>query len=98
MVEAKRPRISIDVNPELRRRIRLAAAAQDMSVTDYCREVLTRHLRQGADQEDARRDRALEALEMARLFRERVFGDRTLATDSARLIREAREERLRQLP
>jgi uncharacterized protein (DUF1778 family) len=98
MVEAKRPRISIDVTPDLRRRIRLAAASQDMSVTDYCREVLTRHLRQEADREDARRDRALEALEMARRFRERVFGDRILTPDSSELIREAREERLRQLP
>ena len=98
MTEPRRPRISIDVTPELRRRIRLAAAAQDMSVTQYCREILTRHLRQEADQEDARRDRALEALEMARRFRERVFGDRILTPDSVELIREAREERLRQLP
>lgn len=98
MTEPKRPRISIDVTPELRRRIRLAAAARDMSATEYCREMLTRHLRQEADGEDARRERALEALERARRLRERTFGDRVLTPDSAELIREAREERLRQLP
>jgi uncharacterized protein (DUF1778 family) len=98
MAEVNRPRISIDVTPDLRRRIRLAAAARDMSVTEYCREILTRHLRQEADGQDARRERALEALEMARRFRERVFGERILTPDSAELIREAREERLRRLP
>ena len=98
MAEPQRPRISIDVTPELRRRVRLAAAERDMSVTEYCREVLARHLRQEAEREEARRDKALEALEMARRFRERVFGDRILRPDSAELIREGREERLRQLP
>jgi hypothetical protein len=98
MGDVKRPRISIDVTPNLRRRIRLAAAARDMSVTEYCREVLTHHLIPGADGQDERRQRALQALEMARRFRERVFGDRVLTPDSAELIREAREERLRQLP
>jgi ribosome-binding protein aMBF1 (putative translation factor) len=98
MAEVNRPRISIDVTPDLRRRIRLAAAARDMSVTEYCREILTRHLRQEADGQDGRRERALEALEMARRFRERVFADRILTPDSAELIREAREERLRRLP
>jgi len=98
MAEPKRPRLSIDITPELRRRVRLAAAAQDMSVTEYCREILTRHLRQEADGQDARRERALEALQRARRLRESIFGDRVLTPDSAELIREAREERLRQLP
>jgi hypothetical protein len=98
MTEPKRPRISIDLTPEFRRRIRLAAAERDMSVTEYCREILTHHLHQQADGEDARRERALEALEIARRFRERVFGDRILTPDSSELIREDREERLRQLP
>lgn len=30
-----RPRITIDVNPELRREIRLEAAKRDVSITDY---------------------------------------------------------------
>ena len=98
MADVKRPRITIDVTPEFRRRIRLAAAARDMSVTEYCREVLTRHLIPETDGQDERRQRALEAIERARRFRERVFGDRVLTPDSAELIREAREERLRQLP
>jgi hypothetical protein len=98
MTEPKRPRVSIDVSPELRRRIRLAAAARDVSVTEYCREILAHHVAQDDDGQDARRERALEALEMARRFRERVFSDRILTPDSAELIHEAREERLRQLP
>jgi hypothetical protein len=98
MAEPKRPRISIDVTPDLRRRIRLAAAARDMSITEYCREVLARHLVQETDGQDARRERALKALESVNRLRERIFGDRILTTDSAELIREDREERLRELP
>lgn len=98
MAEPKRPRISIDVTPELRRRIRLAAARRDMSVTEFCRDVLTRHLVEDAEGEDARRERRLEALESLKRLREQIFGDRILETDSADLIREAREERLRELP
>ena len=32
---AKRPRISVDVEPELRRRLRLAAARRDLTVSQY---------------------------------------------------------------
>jgi hypothetical protein len=43
---AKRPRISVDVDPEIRRRIRLAAARRDVSVRQYVTDALQERLRE----------------------------------------------------
>jgi uncharacterized protein (DUF1778 family) len=43
---AKRPRISIDVRPELRRRLRLAAAKHDRTVQQYVLEAIEERLRE----------------------------------------------------
>jgi hypothetical protein len=40
----KRARFSIDVEPELRRRVKLAAAARDLSVREYVEAILRRAL------------------------------------------------------
>jgi len=42
----KRPRISIDVAPLLRRRLRLAAARRDLGVRQYLLEVIEERLRE----------------------------------------------------
>ena len=42
----KRPRISIDVQPEVRRRLRLAAARRDMTVREYVLEAIEERLRE----------------------------------------------------
>jgi hypothetical protein len=43
---AQRPRISVDVDPEIRRRIRLAAAKRDVSVRQYITDALQERLRE----------------------------------------------------
>lgn len=40
-----RVRLSVDVEPELRRRVRMAAASRDQSVKEWLEEVLERELR-----------------------------------------------------
>src|SRR3954453_12186673 len=48
----RRTRLSIDVEPELRRRIEIAAAARDLSVREYVEAILRQALEaeaQGAD-------------------------------------------------
>jgi uncharacterized protein (DUF1778 family) len=49
----KRPRISIDVVPETRRRLRLAAAKRDLTVRQYILQVLEERLQEdlGAEAE-----------------------------------------------
>jgi len=51
---AKRPRISVDVPPEVRRRIRLAAAKRDLTVGQYVLEAIEEQLREdlGEDSEE----------------------------------------------
>lgn len=49
---AKRPRISIDVRPELRRRLRLAAARRDLTVRQYLLEVIEERLRDDLGREE----------------------------------------------
>ena len=43
---AKRPRISIDVAPEVRRRLRLAAAKRDLTIRQYVLEAIEERLRE----------------------------------------------------
>lgn len=52
---AKRPRISVDVDPDLRRRIRLAAAKRDLTVSEYVLGAVDEWLRQdiGSEAEEA---------------------------------------------
>jgi hypothetical protein len=42
----RRPRISIDVHPEVRRRLRLAAAKRDLSVGRYILDAIEERLRE----------------------------------------------------
>jgi uncharacterized protein (DUF1778 family) len=50
----KRPRISIDVHPQVRRRLRLAAAKRDLSVTRYILDAIEERLREDlGDDRDA---------------------------------------------
>ena len=48
----KRPRISVDVLPEVRRRLRLAAAKRDVSVQQYVIEAIEEQLREDLGEED----------------------------------------------
>jgi len=48
----KRPRISIDVTPELRRRLRLAAAGRDQTIRQYILQVLEERLEEDLTEKD----------------------------------------------
>lgn len=48
----KRPRISVDVLPEVRRRLRLAAAKRDLTIRQYVLEAIEEHLREDLGEED----------------------------------------------
>lgn len=49
---AKRPRISVDVVPEVRRRLRLAAAKRDLTVRQYVLEAIEERLREDLGDEE----------------------------------------------
>jgi uncharacterized protein (DUF1778 family) len=48
----KRPRISVDVLPAVRRRLRLAAAKRDVSVQQYVIQAIEEQLREDLGEED----------------------------------------------
>jgi uncharacterized protein (DUF1778 family) len=48
---AKRPRISVDVVPDVRRRLRLAAAKRDVTVGQYVLEAIEERLREDVGEE-----------------------------------------------
>jgi len=48
---SKRPRISVDVQPDVRRRLRLAAAKRDLTVRQYVLEAIDERLREDLGQE-----------------------------------------------
>ena len=50
--EAKRPRISVDVLPQVRRRLRLAAAMRDVTVRRYVLDAIEERLREDLGDED----------------------------------------------
>ena len=47
----KRPRISLDVAPELRRQLRLAAAKRDLTIRRYVLEAIEERLREDLGEE-----------------------------------------------
>ena len=49
----KLPRMSVDVLPAVRRRLRLAAAKRDLSVKQYVIEAIEEQLREDLGEEDA---------------------------------------------
>ncbi len=49
---SKRPRISIDVDSELRRRLRLAAAKRDLTIREYVLQLIEDRLHQDLGLED----------------------------------------------
>ena len=50
----KRPRISIDVQPQIRRRLRLAAAKHDLTIRRYVLDAVEERLREDLGDDDGR--------------------------------------------
>ena len=50
--QVKRPRISVDVLPEIRRRLRLAAAKRDLTVGQYILDAIEERLREDLGDEN----------------------------------------------
>jgi hypothetical protein len=94
----KRTRLAIDIDPELRRRIKIAAAERDVSLRDYVVQSIEKALNDQPRVESPRGNvigsETIAQFEKIRadLMRGRIFED-----DSTDIINEAREERSREL-
>lgn len=96
----KRSRITIDVKPSLRRRIRLEAFKQDLSISEYVGQILDDYV-PSEETISQLRERPVtpEFLEEVYKVREQVMRDAKGQPfeDSVEAIRRAREERTREL-
>ncbi|RJR32470.1 MAG: hypothetical protein C4576_29980 [Desulfobacteraceae bacterium] len=87
--EKKSDRLNIYLDSRTRRRIKMKAAQEDISISEYCRRILTTHFsEEGSDQVK----RLKEAVENARKFQSRVLVGKIFKVSAADLIREVREE------
>ncbi len=95
----KRTRITIDISPELRRRIKIAASQRDVSISEYLGEILEENVPDEASMSQLGRPVTQETLERLRRIRKQILHDRQgkLFEDSSELIRKMREERSQEL-
>jgi hypothetical protein len=94
----KRTRLVVDVTPELRRRIRVAAAERDESVRDYVVGILERTVPRKEENDGAEGTPVTtEMIERLRRTRESIMRGRVFTDDSTDLINAAREERTAEL-
>jgi predicted metal-dependent RNase len=95
---SKRTRLMIDISPDLRRRIKIAAARQDLSMKDYVERILEQVV-PAETPRIQRRPINKEAVERLDKFREELMRAHPGETfgDSAEEVRQMREERARHL-
>ncbi len=85
----------IDISPDLRRRIKIAAAQRDMTIRQYVEQQLEQLVQVEMDTKP-RAEKTAELLEDLRRFRESMSQGRVLS-DSVEIIHQMREERTKQL-
>jgi hypothetical protein len=96
----KRSRITIDVSPELRRRIKLAATQNDLSISEYLGRILDEAVPE--DVSLAKQERhpvTPEYVQRVLQIRERIIQESggQLFEDSAERVRQMRDERTKYL-
>ena len=96
-----RPRLMIDISPELRRRIKVAAAKKDLSMNEYVGRILEEAVppEKATTAEGQPRPVSRESLERLLRTREQIMQRRQGRpfSDSTEIIRQMREERSKYL-
>lgn len=91
-----RPRLTVDISPALKRRIKVAAAAQDIPVSSYVTHVLE-HSVPAADAVSKPSNGKVTSAMIRRADKLKAEQGAPFSEDSADLIRESREQRNAQL-
>ena len=91
-MEAKKKRLTLDLDPDFQCRLKATAALKGMSMREYCLAAIGRELAQDEANGMSGRPVFFRAEGLARRRKE-LFGGKPLSGDSADLIREAREMR-----
>ncbi len=94
----KRSRLMIDISPELRRRIKMAAAQKDLSVYEYVGEILEKAVPSEASLVERRHGLNPEAVEDLLRTRDEIMRRHPNETyDSVETLHQVREERDKEL-
>ncbi|HEX6479145.1 MAG TPA: hypothetical protein VF043_09895 [Ktedonobacteraceae bacterium] len=95
----KRTRITIDVSPELRRRIKLAATQNDLSISEYLGRILDEAVPEEESITEQRHPATQKMLEDLMQVRDEILRERNGKPfeDSTEMIRQMREDRSRYL-
>ena len=95
--QPSRPRLIIDISPELRRRIKIAAAQKDLSIREYIEQILEQAVPPEEASVPQREPRPVtrESIEKLLQARESMIQKREgrPSLDSTEIIRQMREER-----
>lgn len=90
-------RFTLDMTPELRTRLKIAAARKGVTMRQYSLSAIEQQLEREEFDVLASGSFDHEAVNKARALQQAVFGKRRLADDSTELIHQAREKRASQL-
>lgn len=92
-MEAKKKRLTLDLDPAFQRRLKVIAALKGVSMRRYCQTAIDRELTK--DEAEGVSGRRFDRRSFERVVARRtdLFGGRPLPGDSVNLIREARELR-----
>ena len=95
----KRSRITIDVSPELRRRIKIAATQNDLSISEYLGRILDEAVPEEASIAQQRHPATQKMLEDLMQVRDEILRERNGQPfeDSTEMIRQMRDERSKYL-
>jgi DNA polymerase elongation subunit (family B) len=95
----KRSRITIDVSPELRRRIKLAAAQNDLSISEYLGRILDEAVPEEEIVTQQKHPATQKMLEELMQVRDEILRERNGQPfeDSTEMIRQMRDERSKYL-
>lgn len=90
-------RFTLDMTPELRTRLKIAAARKGVTMRQYSLSAIEQQLEKEELGVLASGNFDHDAVDKAKALQQAVFGKRRLAGDSTELIRQAREKRAGQL-
>ena len=92
-MEAKKKRLTLDLDPDFQRRLKVIAALKGVSMRRYCQTAIDRELTK--DEANGLSGQSFDRQSFERVVARRgeLFGGRPLPGDSVDLIREAREIR-----
>ena len=87
-MEVKKKRLTLDLDPELQRRLKSVAALKGVSMRQYCQTAIEKELSKEEASEVVNPPFDISKLVA---LREEIFKGRTLPGDSTEFIREARQ-------